>query len=87
MHSVSQVVVGKNFDEIVMDETKDVLIEFYAPWCGHCKALAPKYDELGEKVGSDTPMSLAYSQTCYAYLFKGSGSYSETEITAGCSPF
>ena len=51
MHSISQVVVGKNFDEIVMDETKDVLIEFYAPWCGHCKALAPKYEELGEKVG------------------------------------
>jgi protein disulfide isomerase family A protein 3 len=27
-----KVVVAKNFDEIVNDETKDVLIEFYAPW-------------------------------------------------------
>ena len=43
-------VVGENFDEIVMDESKDVLIEFYASWCGHCKSLAPKWDELGEKV-------------------------------------
>ena len=44
-----QVVVGKTFKEIVNDPTKDVLIEFYAPWCGHCKSLEPKYNELGEK--------------------------------------
>lgn len=43
--------MGRNFEEVVNDETKDVLIEFYAPWCGHCKSLAPKYEELGEKVG------------------------------------
>lgn len=41
-------VVAKNYDEVILDNTKDVLIEFYAPWCGHCKALAPKYEELGE---------------------------------------
>ncbi|KAF2427730.1 prolyl 4-hydroxylase, beta polypeptide [Tothia fuscella] len=41
------IVVAKNYDEVVLDDDKDVLIEFYAPWCGHCKALAPKYDDLG----------------------------------------
>ncbi|RKF64548.1 Protein disulfide-isomerase [Erysiphe neolycopersici] len=43
-----KVVVAKNFDEIVMDDSKDVILEFYAPWCGYCKALAPKYNTLGQ---------------------------------------
>lgn len=32
------VIVGRNYDKIVMDNDKDVLVEFYAPWCGHCKS-------------------------------------------------
>lgn len=41
--------VSSNFDEVVFDKTKDVLVEFYAPWCGHCKHLVPIYEQLAEK--------------------------------------
>ena len=44
-----RVVVGKNFDDVVKDPTKDVLLEVYAPWCGHCKALAPTYVDLAKR--------------------------------------
>ncbi|CDU25546.1 probable proteine disulfate isomerase [Sporisorium scitamineum] len=43
------VLVADEFDAIIGDDTKDKLVEFYAPWCGHCKKLAPTYDTLGEK--------------------------------------
>uniref|UniRef100_A0A8C7S581 Protein disulfide-isomerase n=1 Tax=Oncorhynchus mykiss TaxID=8022 RepID=A0A8C7S581_ONCMY len=57
--SVLQTVVAENFDAIVNNEEKDVLIEFYAPWCGHCKSLEPKWKELGEKLSSDPNIVIA----------------------------
>ncbi|KAK2643338.1 hypothetical protein Ddye_025101 [Dipteronia dyeriana] len=43
-----KIVVGNNFEEIVLDESKDVLLEIYAPWCGHCQSLEPIYNKLAK---------------------------------------
>lgn len=40
-----KVIVGDTFEELVLND-KYVLLEAYAPWCGHCKKLTPIYDEL-----------------------------------------
>ncbi|KAK3230630.1 hypothetical protein Dsin_002511 [Dipteronia sinensis] len=41
-----QVIVADNLQDIVFNSEKNVLVEFYAPWCGHCKKLAPILDEV-----------------------------------------
>ncbi|XP_006644146.1 protein disulfide isomerase-like 2-2 [Oryza brachyantha] len=56
----SVVVLGQdNFDSVVLDESKDVLVEFYAPWCGHCKHLAPTYEKLASVYKMDEGVVIA----------------------------
>jgi protein disulfide-isomerase A1 len=46
-------VVGLTYDDIVLNPDKDVLVEFYTPWCGPCKALLPMYEKLASLYVSD----------------------------------
>ncbi|XP_056154325.1 protein disulfide isomerase family A, member 8 [Lampris incognitus] len=54
-----KVVVAESFEDIVNDPEKDVLIEFYSPWCPHCKKLEPVYRDLAEKLYADTNIIIA----------------------------
>lgn len=44
MGNETPVVSDSTFDEVVLKSTEPVVVDFYAEWCGPCKAMAPTLD-------------------------------------------
>jgi thioredoxin 1 len=45
-------ITDENFQQEVLDSDKPVLVDFWAVWCGPCKAIAPVVEEIASEYGS-----------------------------------
>ena len=58
-NGIVRIIVGKTFEKEVINNDKDIMLIFYAPWCNHCKEFMPKYEEAANKLKENDKLILA----------------------------
>ena len=53
------ILVGKTYEKEVINNDKDVMVIFYAPWCNHCKEFMPKYEEAAKIMKGNDKLIMA----------------------------
>lgn len=51
-----EVLTDSNFEEFIKNNKK-VLVKFYAPWCGHCKKMAPEWETAATSLKGKVPLA------------------------------
>jgi protein disulfide isomerase len=60
-------VVGTTFDKLILNKEHDVFVQFYAPWCSHCKEMVPALNDLAKKLKNEDVVIARFDATANEY--------------------